>query len=110
MYPDFARRGPRKPVKVKESINRLESVLLELSERNEASLGSEKGDFIPRAHHEQGEETGQQRPQDDVQRQAVVRRSTTKWDSILEDVRNAWYLERFRSNRGLLDLRDQGLL
>ncbi|KAJ9629205.1 hypothetical protein H2204_008845 [Knufia peltigerae] len=86
VYPDFARRGPRKPVKVKESINRLESVLLELSERNEASLGSEKGDFIPRAHHEQGEETGQQRPQDDVQRQAVVRRSTTKWDSILEDI------------------------
>ena len=88
VYPDFARRGQNKPAKVKERINRLESVLLELSERDEVSLGFENRHTAQTAHPEQSEETGQ-RPSHDVHCLSVVSGSTTKWDSILADVRNA---------------------
>ncbi|KIW20184.1 hypothetical protein PV08_00759 [Exophiala spinifera] len=84
VYPDFARRGQNKPVKVKERINRLESALLELSERGDASLGSKNGHCTQTAYPEQSE--AGQRPSTDTRADTVVSGSTTKWDSILDDI------------------------
>ncbi|KAI1618511.1 fungal-specific transcription factor domain-containing protein [Exophiala viscosa] len=42
-YPDAASRGSRKPVKVQERINRLESLFLELSSKNNVSFDAEDG-------------------------------------------------------------------
>ncbi|KIV85801.1 hypothetical protein PV11_01458 [Exophiala sideris] len=88
-YPEAANRGSRKPVKVQERINRLESLFLELSEKNDTSFSSEDDAAVEATmvDHETTVSTYQVLPNGSgVLKDGTGNGTPTNWQTILEDI------------------------